>query len=109
MKNLRDTTLKPTNKIKAFIRISKRNIPHEEETKPFNQYEVIARNVFHFEFFFCRSCISLISLNVQIHVQGPMQYQVCKSMQCKKKLEVSQCSSTSPKLQIKDRFPESRI
>ena len=52
----------------ASLKISKHNIPRKE-TKPFNQYEAIARNVFHFEIFFCRSCISLISLNVQKHVQ----------------------------------------
>ena len=37
----------------ASLKISKHNIPHKEETnKPFNQYEAIARNVFHFEIFF---------------------------------------------------------
>ena len=36
----------------ASLKISKHNIPRKEEIKPFNQYEAIARNVFHFEIFF---------------------------------------------------------
>ena len=36
----------------AILKISKHNIPRKKEIKPFNQYEAIARNVFHFEIFY---------------------------------------------------------